>query len=318
MQKQHPEYQYLDLLQEVLDTGIKNVDRGTGAVSYSLFGRQTRYDLSKGFPLLTTKKVYWKGVLHELYWFMSGQSNIKYLVDNNVHIWDDYPYKIFKEKNKTSKITKEEFIQKIAENKVFAKKWGELRHIYGESWRRWPTGTARTIDQLGWVIDELTEDPDARNAIVTSWDPKYLYTMALKKDANRFPICHNMYQVSQKDGKLYLQLYQRSADLFLGVPFNIASYALLTIILARILKLEPGEFIHTFGDAHIYENHIEQVKEQLSRKPRAFPTVTIDKKVKKLDDFRPEHVLLENYDPHPTLKGELTVAGGLFEKKKKK
>lgn len=318
MQKQHPEYQYLDLLQEVLDTGIKNVDRGTGAVSYSLFGRQTRYDLSKGFPLLTTKKVYWKGVLHELYWFMSGQSNIKYLVDNNVHIWDDYPYKIFKEKNKTSKITKEEFIQKIAENKAFAKKWGELRHIYGESWRRWPTGTARTIDQLGWVIDELTEDPDARNAIVTSWDPKYLYTMALKKDANRFPICHNMYQVSQKDGKLYLQLYQRSADLFLGVPFNIASYALLTIILARILKLEPGEFIHTFGDAHIYENHIEQVKEQLSRKPRAFPTVTIDKKVKKLDDFRPEHVVLENYDPHPTLKGELTVAGGLFEKKKKK
>jgi len=318
MQKQHPEYQYLDLLQEVLDTGIKNVDRGTGAVSYSLFGRQTRYDLSKGFPLLTTKKVYWKGVLHELYWFMSGQSNIKYLVDNNVHIWDDYPYKIFKEKNKSSKITKEEFIQKIAENKAFAKKWGELRHIYGESWRRWPTGTARTIDQLGWVIDELTEDPDARNAIVTSWDPKYLYTMALKKDANRFPICHNMYQVSQKDGKLYLQLYQRSADLFLGVPFNIASYALLTIILARILKLEPGEFIHTFGDAHIYENHIEQVKEQLSRKPRTFPTVTIDKKVKKLDDFRPEHVILENYDPHPTLKGELTVAGGLFEKKKKK
>jgi thymidylate synthase len=318
MQKQHPEYQYLDLLQEVLDTGIKNVDRGTGAVSYSLFGRQTRYDLSNGFPLLTTKKVYWKGVLHELYWFMSGQSNIKYLVDNNVHIWDDYPYKIFKEKNKSSKITKEEFIQKIAENKAFAKKWGELRHIYGESWRRWPTGTARTIDQLGWVIDELTEDPDARNAIVTSWDPKYLYTMALKKDANRFPICHNMYQVSQKDGKLYLQLYQRSADLFLGVPFNIASYALLTIILARILKLEPGEFIHTFGDAHIYENHIEQVKEQLSRKPRTFPTVTIDKKVKKLDDFRPEHVVLENYDPHPTLKGELTVAGGLFEKKKKK
>lgn len=318
MQKQHPEYQYLDLLQEVLDTGIKNVDRGTGAVSYSLFGRQTRYDLSKGFPLLTTKKVYWKGVLHELYWFMSGQSNIKYLVDNNVHIWDDYPYKIFKEKNKSSKITKEEFIQKIAENKAFAKKWGELKHIYGESWRRWPTGTSRTIDQLGWVIDELTEDPDARNAIVTSWDPKYLYTMALKKDANRFPICHNMYQVSQKDGKLYLQLYQRSADLFLGVPFNIASYALLTIILARILKLEPGEFIHTFGDAHIYENHIEQVKEQLSRKPRTFPTVTIDKKVKKLDDFRPEHVVLENYDPHPTLKGELTVAGGLFEKKKKK
>lgn len=316
--KKHPEYQYLDLLQEIVDHGIKNVDRGTGAVSYSLFGRQTRYDLSKGFPLLTTKKVYWKGVLHELYWFMSGQSNIKYLVDNNVHIWDDYPYKIFKEKNFSSKLTKDEFIQKIANDKKFAKKWGELRHIYGESWRRWPTGTARTIDQLKWVVTELTEDPDARNAIVTSWDPKYLYTMALKKDANRFPICHNMYQVSQKDGKLYLQLYQRSADMFLGVPFNIASYALLTIILARVLKLEPGEFVHTFGDCHIYENHLDQVKEQLKRKPRPLPTVTLDKKVTSIDNFRPEHVVLENYDPHPALKGELTIAGGLYQGKKKK
>lgn len=320
MTKQHPEYQYLNLLQEVLDTGIKNVDRGTGAVSYSLFGRQTRYDLSEGFPLLTTKKVYWKGVLHELYWFMSGQSNIKYLVDNNVHIWDDYPYKLYMSKVKKGEcpeISKEEFVQKIKNDTEFAKIHGELRHIYGESWRRWPTGTERTIDQLRWVINELTEDPDARNAIVTSWDPKYLYTMALPEDANRFPICHNMYQVSQKDGKLYLQLYQRSADLFLGVPFNIASYSLLTIILAKVLKLQPGEFIHTFGDAHIYENHIEQVKEQLSRDPRPFPTIKIDESVKDIDDFLPSYVSLENYDPHPVLKGELTVAGGLFEGKKK-
>ncbi|MBI5045215.1 MAG: thymidylate synthase [Candidatus Levybacteria bacterium] len=324
--KKHPEYEYLDLLREIIDHGIKNVDRGTGAVSYSLFGRQTRYDLSKGFPLLTTKKVYWKGVLHELYWFMSGNSNIKYLVDNNVHIWDDYPFKIYKEKwqmengkwQKGKELTKDEFVQKIASDNKFAKKWGELRHIYGESWRRWPTGTNRTIDQLKWVVTELTEDPDARNAIVTSWDPKYLYTMALKKDANRFPICHNMYQVSQKDGKLYLQLYQRSADMFLGVPFNIASYALLTIILARVLKLEPGEFIHTFGDCHIYENHLEQVKEQLKRKPRPLPTVTLDKKATSIDNFRPEHVILENYDPHPSLKGELTIAGGLYQGKKKK
>lgn len=317
----HPEYQYLNLLQEVLDHGIKNVDRGTGAVSYSLFGKQIRFDLSKGFPLLMTKKVYWKGVLHELYWFMKGDSNIKYLVDNNVHIWDDYPYKIYNEHRKTDKklpeLTKDEFIEKIHTDSKFAKKWGELRHIYGESWRRWPTGTARTIDQLGWVVKELTEDPDARNAIVTSWDPEYLYTMALKKDANRFPICHNMYQVSIKDGKLYLQLYQRSADLFLGVPFNIASYALLTIILAQILKVKPGEFVHTFGDAHIYENHIEQVKEQLKRKPKSLPSVTIDKKVTSIDNFRPEYVTLSNYDPYPTLKGELTVAGGLYEKKKK-
>lgn len=313
----HPEYQYLDLLQEVLDSGIKNVDRGTGAVSYSVFGRQTRYDLSQGFPLLTTKKVYWKGVLHELYWFMAGMSNIKYLVDNNVHIWDDYPHKIYNAKNK-EQLSKEDFVEKIKTDDAFAKQWGELPKIYGESWRRWPTRSDRTIDQLGWVIQELKDDPDARNLIVTSWNPEYLYTMATIEDASRFPICHNMYQISQKGGKLYLQLYQRSADLFLGVPFNIASYALLTIILAKITGYEPGEFVHTFGDAHIYENHIPQVKEELSRKPKDFPTITIDSSVKSLDAFRPEHVTLNNYDPHPVLKGELTVAGGLFEGKKKK
>ena len=320
----HPEYQYLNLLEEVLSQGVKNTDRGTGSVSYSVFGRQTRYDLSQGFPLLTTKKVYWKGVLHELYWFMSGNSNIKYLVDNNVHIWDDYPYKIYTAKFETRNskseklLSKEEFIEKIATDKKFAKQWGELPRIYGEMWRRWPTRKkARTVDQLKWLVTELKDDPDARNLIVNSWNPEYLYGMATPQDVSYFPICHNMYQVSQKDGKLYLQLYQRSADLFLGVPFNIASYALLTIILAQITGYEPGEFVHTFGDAHIYANHIPQVKEQLSRKPRALPTVTIDKKVKKLDDFRPEHVLLENYDPYPTLKGELTVAGGYHKGKTK-
>ncbi len=310
----HPEYQYLNLLEEVLEKGIKNVDRGTGAISYSVFGRQTRYDLTRGFPLLTTKKVYWKGVLHELYWFMSGQTNIKYLVDNNVHIWDDYPYKIYKLKNKDSELTKEEFIQRIKNDEDFAKKWGELPKIYGEMWRAWPTRTGRTIDQLGWVLQELKDDPDARNLIVTSWNPEYLYTMATYEDASRFPICHNMYQISQKGGRLYLQLYQRSADLFLGVPFNIASYSLLLLILCQITGYKPGEFIHTFGDAHIYENHIEQVREQLKREPRPLPTVTIDPSVKSLDDFRPEHVRLENYNPHPVLKGELTVAGGLYEK----
>ncbi len=319
MTQQHPEYQYLNLLQEVLDTGIKNVDRGTGAVSYSLFGKQTRYDLSLGFPLLTTKKVYWKGVLHELYWFMSGNSNIKYLVENNVHIWDDYPYKVYKQKteNKEQKtMSKEEFIDKIKNDNEFAQKWGELPKIYGEMWRRWPTRTKRTIDQLGWVLQELKDDPDARNLIVNSWNPEYLYTMATYEDASRFPICHNMYQISQKGGKLYLQLYQRSADLFLGVPFNIASYALLLQILAQITGYGVGEFVHTFGDAHIYENHLEQAKEQLSRSPRPLPSVLIDPSVKSLADFRPEHVTLENYDPHPVLKGELTVAGGLYEGKK--
>lgn len=316
----HPEYAYLNLLQDVLDNGIKNVDRGTGAVSYSVFGRQTRYDLSQGFPLLTTKKVYWKGVLHELYWFMSGNSNIKYLVDNNVHIWDDYPYKIYKQKTENKKqeaMSKEEFVEKIKTDNEFAQKWGELPKIYGEMWRRWPTRTDRTIDQLGWVIQELKDDPDARNLIVNSWNPEYLYTMATNEDASRFPICHNMYQVSQKGGKLHLQLYQRSADLFLGVPFNIASYALLTIVLAKITGYEPGDFVHTFGDAHIYENHIEQVKEQLSREPRILPTVTVDSSVTSLDTFTPDKVTLEGYDPHPVLKGELTVAGGLYEGKKK-
>lgn len=323
------EFQYLDLLEEVLENGVKNTDRGTGSVSYSVFGRQTRYDLSDGFPLLTTKKVYWKGVIHELYWFMSGQTNIKYLVDNNVHIWDDYPYKIYIKKvtspkssirqaqdlRQVTSLSKEEFIEKIKADDAFAKKWGELPKIYGEMWRKWPTRTGRTVDQLGWVLKELKDDPDARNLIVTSWNPEYLYTMATYEDASRFPICHNMYQVSQKDGKLYLQLYQRSADLFLGVPFNIASYSLLLLILCQITGYKPGEFVHTFGDAHIYENHIEQVKEQLKREPKPFPTVSIDKSVKSLDDFRPDHVTLENYDPHPLLKGELTVAGGLYEGK---
>ncbi|MFA5933524.1 MAG: thymidylate synthase [Microgenomates group bacterium] len=319
--KKHPEYQYLDLLREAYKKGSPDLDRGTGVTTFGIFGKQIRFDLSKGFPLLTTKKVYWKGVVEELYWFMSGQSNIKYLVDRDVHIWDDYPYKIYKaqmEKGKLPKLTKEQFIEKIASDAKFAKKHGELPKIYGELWRRWPTRTGRTIDQLRWAIDEIKQDPPAHNVIVTSWNPEYLYTMATNKDASRFPICHNMYQISIKHNKLCLQLYQRSADLFLGVPFNIGSYALLTLILAKVLGYEPGEFIHTFGDAHIYENHMEQVKEQLSRKPKPFPKVTIDPSVKDIDDFRPEHVILENYEYHPPIKGELTVSGGLFEGKKKK
>lgn len=329
MKQKHPEYQYLDLMREALEHGEKKVDRGTDIKLYSLFGRQTRYDLSQGFPLLTTKKVYWKGVIHELYWFMSGQTNIKYLVDNNVHIWDDYPYKMYVSKSrvasrKSKMLTKDEFIENIKNDSRFAKKWGELPRIYGEMWRKWPTHSTRsarsgqaprTIDQLAWVMQELQEDPDAKNAIVTSWNPEYMYTMALKKDANRFPICHNMYQVSRRGDKLSLQLYQRSADLFLGVPFNIASYSLLTIILANIMGLKPGEFVHTFGDVHIYENHIPQAKEQLTRKPRSFPKIKIKRKIKSIDDFKVEDVELLDYDPYPMMKAELTVAGGLYDKK---
>ncbi len=315
----HQEYQYLNLLKEALKHGVRKVDRGTGVASYSLFGKQMRFDLSQGFPLLTTKKVYWKGVLHELYWFVSGQSNIKYLVDNNVHIWDDYPYKIYNESVKAGKVrelSKEEFIEKIRTDKKFAKKWGELPKIYGELWRRWPTRTKRTIDQVKWMIQEIKDDPNAHNLIVNSWNPEYLYTMATHKDASRFPICHNMYQANILNGKLHLQLYQRSADLFLGVPFNIGSYALLTMILAKITGYEPGDFVHTFGDVHIYENHLDQVKEQLKRKPRPFPKVILDKSIKTIDDFTPDKVTLVDYNPHPPIKAELTVAGGLYEKGK--
>ena len=241
------------------------------------------------------------------------------MVDNNVHIWDDYPYKIYKEKNPKTKLTKDEFIEKIRNDSKFAKKWGELPRIYGEMWRKWPTRKkGRTIDQLQWVVDELNSDPNAHNAIVTSWNPEYLYKMATKEDASRFPICHNMYQLSNRGGKLDLLLYQRSCDYFLGVPFNIASYALLCVVLAKVLKLKPGRFIHVYGDIHIYDNHIEQVKEEIKRKPRPFPKVTIKGKIDKLEDFKPEMVVLEDYNPHPSIKAELTVSGGYFEGKKKK
>jgi thymidylate synthase len=321
MEKKHPEYQYLDLLQEIIDKGIKQTDKGTGVSTYSLFGRQMRFDLSDGFPLLTTKKVYWKGVLEELYWFLSGQSNIKYLVDKNVHIWDDYPYKIYREminEGKVPEMTKEEFVEKIAADNDFSNQYGELKNIYGELWRRWPAKDGRTIDQVKWLISELREDPDCHNALVNSWNPEYLYSMAKPEEASRFPICHNMYQCNVKNGKLSLQLYQRSADIFLGVPFNIASYALLTIIFAKVTGNEPGEFIHTFGDVHVYGDHVKAAKEQLEREPKPFSKVTIADEVRDIDDFRPEHVTLENYDSHATIKAALAPTGGLATKDWKK
>ncbi|HBG81542.1 TPA: thymidylate synthase [candidate division CPR2 bacterium] len=312
--KKHPEYQYLDLLQDILDNGIPQEDKGTGDITHSVFGRQIRFDLSEGFPLLTTKKVYFKGLLYELYWFLTGQSNIKYLVDNNVHIWDDYPYRIYREmmeKGEVPELTKEEFVDKIATDDKFAKKYGELKNIYGEMWRRWPAKDGRGVDQVQWVVDTLRRDPDAHNALVNSWNPEYLYEMAKKEEACRFPICHNMYQCNVKDGKLSLQLYQRSADIFLGVPFNIASYALLAHILAKVTGNEPGEFVHTFGDVHVYDTHIDQIKEQLTRKPRPLPKISIADSFKEIDEFKPKYVTLEGYDPHPPIKAELAVCGGL-------
>lgn len=315
----HPEYQYLDLLKDILENGFRKVDAGTGDASYSVFGRQIRFNLADGFPLLTTKRVYWKGVLEELYWFASGNNNVSYLTRKGVHIWDDYPYRIYEwkaDEGLVPHLTKEEFQTKLTEDDAFAKEHGVLKRIYGQMWRHWPIkDPERTIDQLAWAIQEAKNDPAAHNLIVTSWNPEYLYRMAKTEDASPFPICHNMYQFNIIDGKLSLQLYQRSADMFLGVPFNIGSYALLAMILARIIGCEPGEFIHTFGDAHIYEKHVDQVKEQLNREPRPFPKIELDPALKNLEDFTPDKVSLVGYDPHPTLKAELSVSGVLHKGK---
>lgn len=313
----HPEEQYLDLLKDIIDNGSLKHDHNTGEELRSVFGRQIRFDLSKGFPLLTTKKVFFKGVLHELFWFLKGDSNIKYLVDNGIHIWDDYPYKIYKkavEKGTAPDMTLQDFISQIKGDEAFAKKWGELPMIYGQQWRRWPTSDGDHIDQLAWVLDTIKNFPERKHAVVSVWNPEYLYAMAKPGKALSFPLCHIMYHLNVADGKLSCQLYQRSADMFLGVPFNIASYSLLTIILAHLAGLKPGDFVHTFGDAHIYGNHIEQSKEQISREPRPFPTIKISDEATSLENIKPEHITLENYNPHDLIKADMTVAGGFDEK----
>ena len=312
----HPEHQYLDLLKDIMANGVEKHDHNTGISLKSVFGRTSRYDLTQGFPLLTTKRVYWKGVLHELYWFLSGQSNIKYLVDNDVHIWDDYPYKIYlKHLTKESQplVSKEEFVANIKNDGDFAAKWGELPHIYGSQWRHWPA-KGREIDQIAWAVDTLKNFPERKHAVVTVWNPEFLYGMALPGQALSFPLCHIMLHFNVAAGKLSCLLYQRSCDFFLGVPFNIASYALLTHAMAKICGYEPGEFVHVYGDAHVYSNHFPQVAEQMAREPRAFPTLKISDDVTSLDSFTPDKVTLTGYDPHPPIKGDLTVAGGFDEK----
>jgi len=314
----HPEYQYLDLLRDIMENGVEKKDHNTGTPLRSVFGRQIRFDLKKGFPLLTTKKVYWKGVLHELYWFLSGQSNIKYLVDNNVHIWDDYPYKLYKKGREKDgglpEMSQIEFIANIKDNEEFAQQWGVLPMIYGQQWRHWPTSEGGEIDQIGWVLDTIKNFPDRKHAVLSVWNPEYLYAMALPGKSLSFPLCHIMVHFNVANGKLSCQLYQRSADMFLGVPFNIASYALLTKIMAHMAGLEVGDFVHTFGDAHVYGNHFNAVNEQLTREPRPFPQITIDGNIRELDAFKPEHVTLSGYDPHGTIKAPFTVAGGFDEK----
>lgn len=262
--------QYLDLCRHILHNGTKKEDR-TGTGTISTFGYQMRYDLADGFPVVTTKKLHLKSIIHELLWFLSGDTNIKYLQDNGVRIWNEW-----------------------------ADENGDLGPVYGYQWRSWPTPDGKSIDQITNVVEQIKNNPDSRRLIVSAWNVANVDSMAL-------PPCHTMFQFYVADGKLSCQLYQRSADVFLGVPFNIASYALLTMMVAQVCDLEPGEFIHTLGDAHIYTNHLDQVELQLGREPKDLPTMEINKEVKSLFDFTYEDFNLVGYDPHPAIKGVVSV-----------
>ena len=262
--------QYLDLMKHVLEHGTRKNDR-TGTGTLSVFGPQMRFDLAAGFPLLTTKRVHLKSIIHELLWFLKGETNIRYLQDNGVTIWDEW-----------------------------ADKKGDLGPVYGYQWRSWPAPDGRHIDQIGQVIDQIRNNPDSRRLIVSAWNVADLPRMALLP-------CHAFFQFYVAEGRLSCQLYQRSADFFLGVPFNIASYALLTMMVAQTCGLKLGEFVHTFGDAHLYLNHLDQAREQLSRQPRTLPTMRINPAVTSLFDFRYEDFTLENYDPHPAIRAPVAV-----------
>ena len=254
-----------------------------------------RFNLEDGFPLVTTKKVHLKSIIHELLWFIHGDTNIKYLVDNGVSIWNDWPYKKYTESPEFSRESMEEFIEKIKNNDEFAKKWGDLGPVYGKQWRNF-----EGVDQLKNIIDEIKRNPDSRRLIVSSWNPKEVPNMAL-------PPCHSLYQFYVIDGKLSLQLYQRSGDIFLGIPFNIASYALLLMMVAKVTGLKPGTFVHTIGDAHIYLNHIEQVNLQLSREPFPLPKMIIHRDTDNIEDFKYEDFELVDYQCHGRIKGAVAV-----------
>lgn len=261
---------YLDLLQHILDNGTDKTDR-TGTGTRSVFGYQLRYDLSKGFPLVTTKKVHLKSIIYELLWFLKGDTNIKYLKDNGVSIWDEW-----------------------------ANENGDLGPVYGAQWRSWAGADGKVVDQITEVIDQIKKNPDSRRLIVSAWNVAEIANMALAP-------CHALFQFYVADGKLSLQLYQRSADVFLGVPFNIASYALLLMMVAQVCDLEVGDYVHSFGDVHIYNNHFEQVNRQLGREPRALPTMKLNPEVKNIFDFDFEDFTLENYDPHPGIKAPVAI-----------
>ena len=260
-----------------------------------------RFDLSAGFPLLTTKRVYLKAIIHELVWFLRGDANIQYLVNNNVHIWDDWAVKEYAKAARNGEVpplSEDEFIEKIRDDDAFAAKWGELGPVYGRQWRRWPASDGREIDQLAWAVQKLKKYPDRKHVVVSAWNPEYIYEMARPGTSMAIPPCHTMFQFNVQQGRLSCMLTQRSADLFLGVPFNIASYALLTMIVAQVCGYQPGEFIHALGDAHIYSNHVDQVRLQLSREPRPFPKLHINPAKTDLDAFQYDEFTLEGYDPH--------------------
>lgn len=262
--------QYLDLVRHVMEHGTDKEDR-TGTGTRSVFGYQLRCNLADGFPLLTTKKVHLKSIIYELLWFLRGDTNVRWLQEHGVRIWNEW-----------------------------ADENGDLGPVYGSQWRAWPDGNGGTIDQIAQVIDQIKNTPDSRRIMVSAWNVAEVPTMKL-------PPCHSLFQFYVADGKLSLQLYQRSADLFLGVPFNIASYSLLLMMVAHVTGLEPGEFIHTFGDAHIYRNHFDQINEQLSRQPRPLPRMILNPEVKSIDDYKYEDFTLEGYDPWPAIKGTVSV-----------
>lgn len=285
---------YLKLCQDVLDSGVFKEDR-TNTGTYSIFGYQMRFDLTKGFPLLTTKKVHFKSILAELLWFIKGDTNIKYLVDRNVRIWNEWPYEKFKQSKDYKGESLKEFVELIKNNDIFAKEYGNLGPVYGKQWRDFGG-----FDQLLNAIDDLKNNKDSRRIIISSWNPPELSQMAL-------PPCHLLMQFYHANGKLSLQLYQRSGDVFLGIPFNIASYALLLLMVAQVTGLEAHEFIHTIGDAHIYSNHLEQVKLQLDRVPRKLPKIIINSDIKNIEDFKESDFKLTDYDPYPSIKGKVAV-----------
>ena len=299
--------QYHALLQQILDHGVIKGDR-TGTGTKSIFGHQSRYDLSAGFPLMTTKKVYMKGIIHELLWFIAGDTNITYLVRNGVNIWNEWPFQNYLiQQGLTDALPKhgqawkealKEFVERITTDDNFARKWGELGPVYGRQWRNF-----EGVDQLSKALDMIQNAPNSRRIIVSAWNPPEIDEMAKAG----LPPCHTLFQFYVANNKLSCQLYQRSADVFLGVPFNIASYALLTHMIAQVCGLEVGDFVHTLGDAHLYSNHIDQAKEQLSRDFRPLPSLRLNASVTDLFAFTFDDIAIEDYNPHPPIKAPIAV-----------